>query len=355
MGKQTLKNRYRLPLHGGIALVGGLLLCAPGAVRAQNTAAPAPITEAGTGTASTATGASARTQPVQPLLDPDSVLAELIKQGATMEEIAKLRDPVANNPVDALRALKTGNARFYGGVARRPEMSANERRAQILSQTPFAVVLGCSDSRVPTELVYDQGLGSIFSIRVAGNVIEPGTLGSIEYAVEHLKSHIVIVMGHEGCGAVSAAMLPAAQRNAEPANVRFLLDRILPAVSNLPAIRDNKAKMREAVISNVRVQVHQLRQNPVIDRAIKNGKITVAGAYYEIGSGAVDFLETPEELRLSPADLRAITQQARVSARTTPHQHVAGERHAITDHHTTTKRHAADHHALVAQTPVPQK
>jgi len=308
MDRQKEKKRCRMLPSGSAALMGGLLL-GTAAVRADEAAAPQQPT------------ATTRTQPVQPAPEPDSALAELIKKGATMEEVARLRDPIATNPIDSLRALKSGNARFYGGVARRPEMSANERRAQILSQTPFAVILGCSDSRVPTELVYDQSLGSLFVVRVAGNVIEPATAGSIEYAVVHLKSHIVVVMGHEGCGAVKAAMLPAAQRNAEPANVRYLLDRIVPAVRNLPPIRDEKARMREAVIANVRVQVHQLKQNPVVVQATKNGKITVVGAYYEIGSGAVDFLETPEELRLSDAEMRAIAQQVRVSARTSEQHH----------------------------------
>ncbi|MBW3636052.1 MAG: carbonic anhydrase [Armatimonadetes bacterium] len=254
---------------------------------------------------------SNRTSPVAPAPEPGSELAEIIKKGATMEEIARLRDPVANTPADALRELKAGNSRFYGGVARRPELSANERRAQVLSQTPFAAVIGCSDSRVPTEIVYDQGLGSLFIARVAGNIADPATLGSIEYAVEHLKSHIVVVMGHEGCGAVKAAMLPAAVRAREPENVRYLLDQIVPAVTGLPAIRDEKARMREAVVSNVRLQVHKLRQNPVIQRAEKSGKITVVGAFYEIGSGAVDFLQTPAELALSPEQLRQIGTQVR--------------------------------------------
>ncbi len=230
--------------------------------------------------------------------DFDVRLADLIRRGATMEEIAKLKEPAAKTPDEAVRALKTGNSRFFGGTARRPELNANQRRAQILSQTPFAAVLGCSDSRVPIELVYDQGLGDIFAIRIAGNVIEPGTAGSLEYAILHLKSHVLVVMGHEGCGAVKAAMLPAQVRAREPENVRFLLDRIVPSISNLPAIRDEKARVREAVIANVRRQVAELKRNPVVQAAIKRGQITVIGAYYEITSGAVDFLETEEELRL---------------------------------------------------------
>lgn len=130
--------------------------------------------------------------------------------------------------------LKAGNSRFFGGHAKCPEMSANERRTQILAQTPFAVILGCSDSRVPIELVYDQCLGDIFSVRVAGQIIEPATEGSIEYAVEHLKTKVLVIMGHEGCGAVKAAMMSDEQLKAEPENVKYLIGRISPAVRNLP-------------------------------------------------------------------------------------------------------------------------
>lgn len=256
---------------------------------------------------------SARTSPVLPTLEGEE-LANLLKKGATMEEVAKLRDPIAKTPAEAIRALKAGNARFYGNVAQRPELSANERRAQVLSQSPFAIVLGCSDSRVPTEIVYDQGLGSLFITRVAGNVVDPVTVGSVEYAVKHLDSHLVVVMGHEGCGAVAAAMLPKSARDGEPSNVRFLLDKIAPVVAGIPPIRDNKAKMREAVISNVRAQVAVMKANPTIASAIKSGQIAVIGAFYEIGSGAVDFLETPEDLRLSPLEATAIANQVRVSA-----------------------------------------
>ena len=264
--------------------------------------------------ATTAPPESGRTSPALPPPAPDSELAELLKQGATMEEIAKVRDPVATSPVDALHALKTGNARFYGGQARRPELSANERRSQILSQTPFAVVLGCSDSRVPVEIVYDQSLGSIFTIRVAGSVVEPATAGSIEYAVEHLKSYIVVVMGHEGCGAVAGAMGSDEELRREPENVRFLLNLIRPAVEGLPSLRDRKALMREAVIANIRLQVHRLNQNPVVIAAIKKGKIQVVGAYYEIGSGAVDFLEEDAELKLTDEEKERAANDVRQAA-----------------------------------------
>ncbi|MCA1615260.1 MAG: carbonic anhydrase, partial [Acidobacteria bacterium] len=201
-----------------------------------------------------------------------------------------------------LRALKTGNARFFGGQARRPETSAAERRAQILGQTPFAVILACSDSRVPTEIVFDQGLGTLFITRVAGNIVETGTTGSIEYAVNHLKTHIVVVLGHEGCGAVKAALLPAAARARETPSIQALLNEIVPSVSRIPKIRDEKAKLREAVVANVRQQVFNIKKQPAIQAAIASNKIVVVGAFYEITSGAVDFFETDEDLRSAQAD-----------------------------------------------------
>jgi carbonic anhydrase len=190
-------------------------------------------------------------------------------------------------------------------------LGANQRRAQILSQSPFAIIVGCADSRVPTEIVYDQSLGSLFVIRVAGNIVEPATAGSVEYAVDHLKSRLIVVMGHEGCGAVAAAMLPDEARAKEGANVQFLLDQIRPAVSGVPELRDKKARMREAVIANVRRQTHLMKQNPTVAKAVEADKVRVVGAYYEIGSGAVDFVETEDELRISDAEAKQVADQIR--------------------------------------------
>ena len=257
------------------------------------------------------TGAAANAQQATPMptpaptIDPilqDQRIADAVKRGATMEEIAQLRDPVATSPQAAIRALKAGNSRFFSGTARRPELSAAERRSQILAQTPFAVILSCSDSRVPTEIVFDQGLGNLFITRVAGNVIEAGTLGSIEYGVEHLKTYVVVVLGHEGCGAVKAALLSPEQRARESESIQSLLNSIVPAISRLPKIRDEKAKLREAVIANVRQQVQNLKKAKLIQEAIASNKIAVIGAFYEITSGAVDFFETEEELRIAQND-----------------------------------------------------
>ncbi|HEX8464819.1 MAG TPA: carbonic anhydrase [Abditibacterium sp.] len=219
------------------------------------------------------------------------LIAELLTRGASMEQVARLKDPTAKTPEEALQRLKDGNSRFYTETSQPSSVPANARRSQIMSQTPFAVVLGCADSRVPVEIVFDQGPGDIFSIRVAGNVVEPGTLGSAQYAVNHLKVHLIVVLGHEGCGAVAAAMLSPEARSAEAPEIQFLLDKVEPSVRDMPTIRDNKARMREAVISNVRHQKTILESDPVMAKAIASGQIQIVGAFYEIGSGAVDFLE----------------------------------------------------------------
>jgi carbonic anhydrase len=238
----------------------------------------------------------------QSLIEKDLELGRVFKTNLSMREVAQLKAPTIKTAEEAILALKIGNARFFGAQRLPSEFSAIDRRAQILTQTPFAVVLGCSDSRVPTEIIYDQQAGDLFVIRIAGNVVEAGTLGSIEYAINHLKTRVVVVMGHEGCGAVQAAMQDEAERSFESQYIQFLIDRIVPSVSKLPRIRDSKARMREAVIANVRMQVHQLKQNPVVLEAMQKKEIAVIGAYYEISSGAVDFFETEAELSIDDGE-----------------------------------------------------
>jgi carbonic anhydrase len=239
----------------------------------------------------------------QSLIEQDLELGRVFETNLTMREVAQLKAPTIQTSEEAILALKIGNARFFSGRRVPSDFSAVERRAQVITQTPFAAVLGCSDSRVPTEIIYDQRAGDLFVIRVAGNIVEAGTLGSIEYAIRHLKTRVVVVMGHEGCGAVQAAMLDEAQRSFESQYVQFLLDRIVPSVSKLPRIRDPKARMREAVIANVRRQVHELKQNPVVLEAVQNKETAVIGAYYEISSGAVDFFETEKDLSIDDGEI----------------------------------------------------
>lgn len=239
----------------------------------------------------------------QSLIEQDLELGRVFHTNLTMTEVAQLKAPTIKTSEEAILALKIGNARFFSGRKLPSDFSAVERRAQVITQTPFAAVLGCSDSRVPTEIIFDQRAGDLFVIRVAGNVVEAGTLGSIEYAINHLKTRVVVVMGHEGCGAVRAAMLDEAERSFESHYIQFLLDRIVPSVSKLPRIRDPKARMREAVIANVRRQVHELKQNRVVLEAMQNKEIGVIGAYYEISSGAVDFFETEKDLSIDDGEV----------------------------------------------------
>ncbi|HEY9638625.1 MAG TPA: carbonic anhydrase [Coleofasciculaceae cyanobacterium] len=239
----------------------------------------------------------------QSLVEQDLELGRVFHTNLTMRDVAQLKAPAIKTAEEAILALKIGNARFFSGRRVPSDFSAVARRAQIITQTPFAVILGCSDSRVPTEIIYDQQAGDLFVIRIAGNVVEAGTLGSIEYAINHLKTRVVVVMGHEGCGAVQAAMLDEVERSFESHYTQFLIDCIVPSVSKLPRIRDPKARMREAVIANVRMQVHQLKQNSVIIEAIQKNEIAVIGAYYEISSGAVDFFETEQELSINDGEV----------------------------------------------------
>ncbi len=225
-------------------------------------------------------------------------LNDLLPKSPTLAEVSKLVKSRVKTPREALDLLKEGNVNFYTAGGPTSRVSPYERRLLMLSQTPFATVLSCSDSRVPPEIVFDQGPGDLFIVRIAGNAADPGTLGSIEYAVEHLKTKLLVVMGHESCGAVKTAMLPLADQQKEAANIQHVLSLVRPSLVGIPAIRDEKAHMREAIVSNVRYQVGEVMKDPVVKAAVAKGAVEVVGAIYEIGSGAVDFLDTPEELRI---------------------------------------------------------
>jgi carbonic anhydrase len=214
-----------------------------------------------------------------------------IPRTPSMADIAKASEPRVNSPKEAIQLLVEGNARFFNGEADKKTISAYERRMQIVTQTPFAVILGCSDSRVPVEMIFDQGPGDLFVVRVAGNVVETGVLGTIEFAIKHLNVAAILVLGHEGCGIVQLALESHDTKHQATPSLRALMDKIEPAVSGIPKIKDDKARMREAVVSNVRLQVAALESNETISSAIKLGKIGLMGGFYEIGSGAVDFLD----------------------------------------------------------------
>jgi carbonic anhydrase len=197
------------------------------------------------------------------------------------------RAPTAD---EVLARLKAGNERFLRGEARFPtvqkEVLANMARAQ----HPYATVLGCSDSRVPPELIFDAGFGELFIIRVAGNVISPEVMGTVQYAGVHLQTPLFIVLGHEGCGAVAAAL--AAKHGAKKhSRIALLLDNILPGLRNLPPKLAGDAEMRAAVEANVRWSMHQLLETPEGKARAAEGAMKLVGAVYELEHGTVRFLE----------------------------------------------------------------
>lgn len=202
---------------------------------------------------------------------------------------------------EALERLREGNERFVAGRSHLAEIDVESRRRELReSQQPFAVILGCSDSRVPAELVFDQGLGDLFVIRVAGNVVAPSLIGSVEYAADRLGTRLVVVLGHTGCGAVEATLdeleKPTANRSPYLGDI---VRRIGPAVRRLqtaaapeadPPVRD--AFLRRVVRENVRASVDQLRHGPaVLERLIAEKGLVILGAEYELASGRVEFFD----------------------------------------------------------------
>ena len=190
------------------------------------------------------------------------------------------------SPVEALQRLKTGNQRFVASKLQHPHQSAARRTELATSQHPFAIVLGCADSRTAPEVVFDQGLGDIFVIRVAGNVLNDETLGSIEYGVEHLGAQLIVVLGHERCGAVKAARELIAAKVEAPGHIQSLIKAIQPAVETTVGA-DVEATARVNVLNVAR----SLRTSaPILKERVAAGKITVIGAHYDLDTGAVAFL-----------------------------------------------------------------
>jgi carbonic anhydrase len=200
---------------------------------------------------------------------------------------------------DALERLKAGNRRFVSDTRSiQTFASAARRREMVGRQEPFAVVLGCSDSRVPAELVFDQGLGDLFVIRVAGNIVAPSQIGSVEFAVERFGTRLVVVLGHSHCGAIDATLeaLQAPAR-AYSGNLHSIVDRIRPAVEELLSTQardDAQALARLAVRANIRASASQLRHGSrVIEQLIQTEGLQVVGAEYDLESGLVDFFDVP--------------------------------------------------------------
>jgi carbonic anhydrase len=201
------------------------------------------------------------------------------------------------DPAVALRRLQEGNARFVANLRRSEAMTSAVRRAEVAdNHRPFAVILGCSDARVPAEIVFDQGLGDLFVIRVAGNVVAPSQVGSVEFAVERFGVQLVVVLGHSRCGAIEAT-LEALSRpgQAQSPGLRSIVNRVRPSIEGLLHTelgRDRPRLVQEAVRANIRASVNQLRHgSEIIERLVLAGRLRVMGAEYALDSGQVSFLD----------------------------------------------------------------
>jgi carbonic anhydrase len=207
---------------------------------------------------------------------------------------------------EALRRLHDGNRRFVAERRRDARVGQTRRSELTERQEPFAIVLGCSDSRVPAEIVFDQGLGDLFVIRVAGNIVAPSQIGSVEFAAERFRTRLVVVLGHSGCGAIIAT-IDELKRPAETQsrNLRSIVDRVRPSVE--PLLRteqghDTATLMRDAVRANVRASAGQLRHgSDILEQLIERDGLLVVGAEYSLESGEVEFFEgLPEDFAAGP-------------------------------------------------------
>lgn len=200
---------------------------------------------------------------------------------------------------EALDRLTEGNLRFAADVRDGRPMTGHDRRSELLAdQSPFAIILGCSDSRVPAEIVFDQGLGDLFVIRVAGNIVAPSQIGSVEFAAERFGTPLVVVLGHSRCGAVMATLEELARpTGSRSRNLQSIVDRIRPAVEGLldtGARHDHEALLARAVRANVRSTADHLRHGSrILEQLIDDHGLMVVGAEYALESGIVDFFDVP--------------------------------------------------------------
>src|SRR5436190_2429599 len=196
-------------------------------------------------------------------------------------------DPSSVTPQQALQRLVEGNRRFRDASAESRARSWNAHQAS-QEQRPFAIVLGCSDSRTPVEILFDEGFGDLFVVRIAGNVVAPSVVGSIEFAAAQFGTRLVVVMGHTRCGAISATV-HALQTGLGPEskNIRAITDRIAPHVQGLVRPGDPEAIVREAIRANVRASVDHLRHGSrLLEELVVAGRMAVVGAEYELETGA---------------------------------------------------------------------
>ena len=198
---------------------------------------------------------------------------------------------------EALERLREGNRRFVADLeGRGTGIGCTNRGALPAAQDPFAIILGCSDSRVPVEIVFDQGLGDLFVIRVAGNIVAPSQIGSVEFAADRFGTRLVVVLGHSMCGAVLATLEELEQplEHRSP-NLRSIVDRVRPSVEGLLETdlrRDRGALIRHAVRANIRASAEHLQHGSrILEHLIRNDGLMVVGAEYSLETGTVDFFD----------------------------------------------------------------
>lgn len=199
--------------------------------------------------------------------------------------------------LEALKMLKEGNQRFAAGLRHRSlPCDQSQRDELVIRQSPFAIILGCSDSRVPAELVFDQGLGDLFVIRVAGNIVAPSQVGSVEFAAERFGTRLVVVLGHSKCGAVTATLEQLKQpKESRSPNLRSIVNRIRPSVETLLETglhTDTETLLRHAVRANIRTSTSHLRNgSALLEELIQKDELLVVGAEYSLETGVVDFFD----------------------------------------------------------------
>lgn len=223
-------------------------------------------------------------------LSPLATLAQDAAQEATTapENPAHVCPP----PEQALKTLMEGNKRFVRGESKHPHEAVDYRASLAKGQHPFATVLACSDSRVTPVLIFDQGVGDLFVIRVAGNIIDNDVTGSIEYAVDHCGTRLVIVMGHKGCGAVTAAYHAYVARDLgdEPKEIKGLLARIEPSLKDLDRSQSVDKQIEEGVRKNVELAIRKLSEADDVRHSLATGHLVIRGAIYDLETGVIELM-----------------------------------------------------------------
>ena len=192
---------------------------------------------------------------------------------------------------EALQRLIDGNAKFVRGELHFPSLPREVQAEMAKHQHPFAMILGCSDSRVPPELLFGAGFGDLFVVRVAGNSLSPEVAGSLQYAGVHLKTPLVVVLGHEGCGAVTAALETRFHGSTQRSRIQLLVDGILPGLSGIDPDLTPEARLAQAVEANVRWTMAQILETPEGQERVAEGRMKLVGGIYEIATGRVRFLD----------------------------------------------------------------